>query len=298
MERTIVTGAGGFVGRALAAALPRGHEALSLGTPGWEARLRAAPFAGATIFHLAARVHDPRGRDEQAFHHDNVEKSRRLAEEAARRGARRLVFLSSIKVYGDESPGRPLRVDDVPAPRDAYARSKLAAEQALARVAAETGLAVTVVRSPLVYGAGAGGNLASLLRLADTPWPLPFAALAGRRSFVHVDDLARLLVACGEHDSAAGRTYIAAHPESITTPAVVALLRRALSRPARMFAVPPALFEAAAASLGQGARARRLSRSLEADPSAAEQALGWIARTGIAEATEEMARAWRAGASA
>jgi len=284
----LVTGAGGFVGRALARILP-GSAALSLGADDWEERLAAAPLEGAVVFHLAARVHAPADRDEAAFQHDNVEKTRRLAEEAARRGARRLVFLSSIKAQADESRERALRPEDPPAPTDAYGRSKLAAERSLA----SAHLPIVVVRAPLVLGAGAKGNLKSLLALADSAWPLPFAGITNRRSFVQVDDLARLLMACGEHPAAPGRTLIASHPDAMSTPQLVASLRRALGRPERLFAVPPKLLESAAAAIGQGERMRPLTRSLECDPGEAVSRLGWSPRVGLEEAAQEMARAWR-----
>lgn len=252
--------------------------------------MAAARFEGATVFHLAARAHGP--GDERAYQHDNVEKTHRLARAAASGGARRLVFLSSIKVNGEESPGRPFIVADPPAPRDAYGRSKCDAERALAEVAAERGLSFTVVRSPLVYGPAPSGNLAAVLRLADTPWPLPFASLDARRSFVHVDDLARLLVECGAQAAADGRTYFAAHPQGVSAAGLIAMLRGAFGRPARLFAVPPGLLEAMAAAAGQAGKVRRLTRALEAEPSAAERDLGWQARIGIGQAVEEMARTW------
>lgn len=291
MKGVLLTGAGGFVGRALARHLP-GHRALSLGVPDWEARLAAAPLEGAVIFHLAARVHAQPGSDEDAFQRDNAQKTRRLGEEAVRRGALRLVFLSSIKVHGDESRGRPLRPEDAPAPADAYGRSKLAAERALASVA---GLAVVIVRSPLVMGAGAKGNLESLVGLADSAWPLPFASIANRRSFVHVEDLAGLLLTAGEHGAAPGRTFIAAHAEAWSTPRLVGGLRRALGRPARLFAFPSPMLEALSALAGQGERMKRLTRSLECDATDAERVLGWSARTGLDATIEEIARAWREG---
>jgi nucleoside-diphosphate-sugar epimerase len=288
VAEALLTGAGGFIGRALARVLP-GSATLRLGVSDWEARLAAAPLAGAVIFHLAARVHAPDDRDEAAFHRDNTEKTRRLAEEAARRGARRLVFLSSIKAQAEESRARALRPEDPAEPADAYGRSKLAAERALATA----GLPVVVVRAPLVFGAGAKGNLRSLMALADSGWPLPFAGIDNRRSFVHVEDLARLLAACGEHAAAPGRTFIAAHPVPWSTPRLVSCLRRELGRPERLFALPPALLESAAALVGQGGRVRPLTRSLECDPGETERTLGWSARIGLEEATREMARTRR-----
>ena len=267
-------------------------DALRFGGDDWKARLDAAHLEGATVFHLAGLAHMPGGGD-AAFVAANVAKTEALAQAAAREGARRLVFVSSIKVYGEESD-RPFRVDDPPAPEDAYARSKVAAEQALARVAVEQGLETVVVRPPLVYGPGATGNLAALLRLADSPWPLPFASLDAPRSFVHVDDLARLLVACGEQPRARGRAYIAAHPDTVSAARLVTLLRHAMGRPRRLVSAPRALLEGAASVLGQGSSIRRLSRSLTGDPSAAQGELGWIARVSIEQAVEEMVREYRA----
>ena len=298
-DRVIVTGASGFVGRALGASLARPFERLALGAEDWRARLEAQDFRSAVVFHLAARVHRAGDADEAAYERDNVAKTRELALRAAASGARRLVFLSSVKVHGEETRGKPFRRDDAPDPRDAYARSKWAAEQALAAIAAPGPLEVVVVRSPLVYGGGAGGNLRALLRLADSPWPLPFAAIANRRSFVHVGDLARLLVACAATPAARGRTYLAANPRSTpSTPAIVASMRAALGRPARLVPVTPALLEAAAGIAGAGERMRRLTRSLEVDAAPAEAELGWRADVPFEPAVREMAAAYRAEAGA
>ena len=296
MRRALVTGATGFVGSALLKRLRGPTETLGLQAAGWEARIAACDFAQATVFHLAARVH--RGDDaEDPFVADNVEKTRALAQAAARGGAARLVFVSSVKVHGDESRGRALQPDDPLAPRDAYARSKRDAERALAEIAAAEGLDVCIVRPPLVYGAGAGGNLRALLRLADSPWPLPFAALDNRRSFVHVDDLARLLVACGEAAEARGATFLAAHRESVSTATLVSRLRHALGRPARLYPMPARVLEAAAAIAGRREQMTRLTRSLEVDPSLADSRLGWRAEVGHEAAVAELARAWRGGAA-
>lgn len=297
LHRVVVTGAAGFVGRALRSNLAASIEALSLGPPDWRRRLAAAGLEGATIFHLAARVHATDRGDEAAFLEDNEGKTRELAAAAAREGAKRIVFLSSIKIYGEESPGRPLREDDLPAPQDAYASSKLAAEQALTKISTDTGLAVAIVRAPLVYGPDARANLAALLRLADTPWPLPFGSLGALRSFVHVADLVRLLIACAERSEAVGKTYLAAHRQGVSTAAVVTLMRRALGRPARLLPLPAAVLEACSAAIGQRAKALRLTRELLADSSAAERELGWVATVPIEQAVEEMIRDYRSRAS-
>ena len=289
----VITGASGFVGRALVPQVSAPCTSLSFGAPDWERRLADVELGGATIFHLAARVHG-RSDDEGAFQADNVHKTHRLAQAAASAGARRLVFLSTIKVHGEESRGRPFQAGDPPAPEDAYARSKADAEQALHEVASQSKLELVVVRAPLVYGPCARANLAALLRLADSPWPLPFASLTAQRSFIQVDDLARLLIACGELPAASGKTYIAAHPTGVSAARVVSLMRVSLGRPERLFRMPASALEATGALVGQAASARRLTRPLLGDPSAANRELQWSAQVPIEHAVEEMVREYRA----
>lgn len=296
MDNVTITGASGLVGSALRASIGRDVAMLSLGSAQWRTNLEAASLEDATVYHLAARVHHVGRQEEADYHRDNAVKTRALAETAARKRARRLVFLSTIKVNGEETPGRAFARGDIPAPHDAYARSKLAAERALSEIAASSALEVVIVRSPLVLGAGARGNLDSVLRLAASPLPLPFAALDNRRSFVHVDDLARLLLACGAHPAALGKTYFAAHHDPFSTRRLFATLRRELGRRERLFAIAPRALERLAALAGQGERVRRLTRSLEVDASAAQHELGWIAQVSFEQAAREMAQAFLAGA--
>jgi UDP-glucose 4-epimerase len=289
LERALVSGAGGFVGSALLAHLEVTQGRLRMGAADWMEQLEATDFRDATVFHLAARVHAD-DDDDPAFLHDNVEKTHALARAARRGGARRFIFLSSVKVNGEESRARPFTRADTPRPLDAYARSKAKAEEALATV---TGLDTAIVRSPLVYGAGVKGNLLSLLHLADSPWPLPFAALANRRSFIHVDDLARLLIDCATRPEAVGRMYFASHARAVSTRELVAGMRASLARPARLFRASPTVLEAGAALAGQRERMRRLTRSLEVDSSDATRELGWSAQIGLETALDDMVSAYR-----
>jgi nucleoside-diphosphate-sugar epimerase len=291
----VITGAGGFVGRALLRELPQ-SSALALGTDGWGERITQADLAGATVFHLAARVHASGSEDE--FERDNVDKTLALAQAAARAGARRFIYLSSVKVHGEETRDRVLRPGDLAAPEDAYARSKWAAECALRAVAARTSLAVVIVRAPLVVGAGARANLRALMNLADGPWPLPFAAVRNRRTLVQVDDLARLLARCATAGGIEGRVFFAGDPRSVSTPTLLATLRAAWRRPARLFAVPPHILEAGARLVGQEGRMRRLTRSLELDVSDTSRDLGWHPAQAIDDAIADMARAFRQEAHA
>ena len=288
IDRAIVTGASGFVGSRVASMLGAAAIPMSLAADAWRESIAACDFRGATVVHLAGRVPGS-AAGEAEFVHDNAEKTRVLAQHAASGGARRLVFLSTVKVNGEETHGRPLRAEDAPAPGDAYARSKWAAEQALAGVVAATGLDVAILRAPLVYGRNARGSLHALARLADSPLPLPFASLDNRRSFIHVDDLAHALVAAAASAAARGATLLVAHREAISTARLVATLRSRLSRAARLLPVSPAVLEGAAAMIGASARMRSLTRSLEVDAEPAEALLGWRAEIGADDAIADLA---------
>lgn len=291
VERAIVTGASGFVGARLVAQLGA-SRGLALSSERWAESIDAQDFRDATVFHLAARV-PARNVSEAQFRHDNVEKTRKLAESAARGGARRLVFLSTIKVNGEESTGRAFRFDDPANPRGPYARSKWEAEEALREIAARSRVEVTVIRAPLVYGRGARGSLRALAQLCDSALPLPFAALDNRRSFIHVDDLARVLASAAISAQAKGQTLLVAHRDSISTAHLAAALRARLGRPRRLFAMSPAILEAAAAVAGASDRMHSLTRSLELDPARAETLLEWRAAVAPDEAIADLADAAR-----
>lgn len=288
----VVTGSRGFVGSVLMAHLP-GARTMSLAGEDWRAQLDHADLRGATVFHLGARVHQPRSSEDSGHEEDNAHKTEALALAAARGGAAAFVFVSSVKVNGEETVSAPFRADDKPHPEDGYGRSKWAAEQALARVAAQSGLPVTVVRPPLVYGRGARANLLALMRLCDSPWPLPFASIANRRSFIEVNDLARLLLAAPHARRGELATYMAAHPEPFSTEQLVRAVREALGRLPRLFACPAALIEAGATLVGRRTAARRLTRSLEVDARATESAIAWQAQIPFEQAVADMVHGYR-----
>ena len=292
-QRVVLTGSGGFVGSVIANRFPDPVR-LHLARPGWREAIAAIDFREATVIHLAARVHDRRASAED-FDRDNVEKTAVLAEAAAEGGATRFVFAGTVKVHGEETRGAPFRPDSPPAPEDDYARSKWRAEDRLDEISSRTGLHVVVVRMPLVYGPGVGGNFASLLKLADSGAWLPLAAIRNRRSLVHVADLAEALLLAATHPQAPGRDYIAAHPEGVSTPGLVTAIRASLGRPARLFPVPAAVLELAAASAGMRAKVLRLTRSLEVDPANLVSELGWTPRLDLARGLVDTVAHWREG---
>jgi len=290
--RAIVTGATGFVGRHLVARMREPVAQLSLGAGDWRARIAATEWRDACAYHLAARVHEAHA-DEADFEHDNVGKTAALAEAAARGGARRFVFLSTIKVNGEETRGRPFQPSDAPSPEDAYARSKWKAEQALAEISRASGMPIVIVRSPLVIGPGARANLSALLRVAASRMPLPFASLQNRRTFVGVHDLATMLEACGNAPRAAGKTFLVGHPEPMSTPQLLGAIRAAWNRAPGLFAVSVGVLEAAAALVLAREKMCRLTRSLEIDVSDAMRDLAWSPSQPLQVAIAEMALVFR-----
>jgi len=290
----LVTGADGFVGAALCrhlaaegstviAATRRGganseHETRALGDLG-NAEVSDSLFRGVdTAIHLAARVHVMRERRADSlaeFRRVNVEGTRRLVYAAAAAGVRRFVYLSSIKVNGECSPGRPFTEDDPPSPGDAYGISKYQAEEVLAAAAAKTGIETVVIRAPLVYGPGARANFGALLRLCDTALPLPFGAVRNARSLIYLGNLVGALHRAASAPAAAGKTYMVRDPEDLSTPELIARIRRGLGRPARLVPFPPALLRAGALLAGQGAAADRLLGTLVLDDSRIRRDLAW-----------------------
>jgi UDP-glucose 4-epimerase len=244
------------------------------------------------VVHLAALVPPSEGNGSRAlaiYRKVNADASEQLARSAAAHGVQRLVFLSSIKVNGEETTTKAFTSADRPAPADPYAVSKFEAEQALKRVAHETGLELVIVRPPLVYGPGVKGNLTKLLNLVSRGVPLPIAGIRNRRSMIGRANLCELLELCLEHPLASGQVLVAADDEALSTPELVRCLASALRRPARLLWVPEHLLTLVAGVSGRSAQAARLCRSLLIDVSATRALLGWSPSRSVESGLQEVA---------
>ncbi|MDX7949912.1 NAD-dependent epimerase/dehydratase family protein [Lichenihabitans sp. Uapishka_5] len=304
----VVTGATGFVGQALCAALveagiafrPVGRQAtpdrIGVGEIGPDTDWRHAVAGTTAVVHLAARVHHMRedARDaDAAYRRVNLEGTLALARQAHEAGVSRFVFVSSIKVNGERTvAGQRFRADDAPHPLDAYGRSKQAAEDGLLAFGARTGMEVVIVRPPLVYGPGVGANFRALVTLARRGLPLPFGLIRNKRSLIAVENLVDLLMHCITHPRASGRVWLCSDGEDISTPDLLRAICRASDVPARLFPLPPSLLQAAASLAGRGAAAHRLTESLQVDMRDTGDTLDWRPPLTMAEA---LARAARAG---
>jgi UDP-glucose 4-epimerase len=228
-----------------------------------------------TVIHLAARVHmmhDASADPLAEFRKVNAEGTLNLARQAADAGVRRFIFLSSVKVNGERGF---FRESDVENPQDAYAVSKYEAEQGLRRIAAETGMAVTIIRPPLVYGPGVKANFQALVRAVRRGIPLPLASIDNRRSLVAIDNLVDLIVTCIDSPAAANETFLVSDGEDLSTPQLVRRIAAALDRPPRLVPMPPVVLAAVARVLGRGEAADRLISSLQVDIAKARELLGW-----------------------
>lgn len=269
-----MTGASGFVGSSLCAALSeKGHQVsrLSLKRSGTHVELGGA----AVVVHLAAVVHK-RAATSARFKRVNVELTHSVGRAAVAIGAR-MVFVSSVKVHGDESQ-QPLRGSSPLAPADHYALSKVEAEAALRSI---TGLQLVVLRPPLVYGPNVRANFLMLLNAIAWRLPLPLARVRNRRSFVYVGNLADAIMRCMHHPRAVGGTYLVSDGAALSTPALCSAIGAALDRPARFFAFPPALLP------------RALAGSLEIDDSDLRTQLDWRAPFSLEEGLRATAHWYR-----
>lgn len=303
-SKVLVTGASGFVGSQLVAHLRANSRHLvraavrrasqdvnidcfAVGAIDSQTDWSEALTGQDVVIHAAARVsvmQDEASDPLSAFREVNAAGTENLARQAAQRGVRRFIFLSSIKVNGEHtSPGVPFSADDRPAPEDAYGISKREAEDALKQVSKETGMEIVIVRPPLVYGPGVKGNFASMVKLVDKGWPLPLGATKNRRSFVALDNLIDLIVTCVDHPAAANQSFLVSDGEDLSTSELFRQVAEALNKPARLVPVPVVLLEVGARLLGKKAIAQRLLGSLEIDLSKTITVLDWKPPISVSE---------------
>jgi nucleoside-diphosphate-sugar epimerase len=297
VKSVLVTGADGFVGRAACAEFEKRDWRVTRGSRANGSLERGWPMQGIdVVVHLAGIAHELSARNaEELYLEMNCNATERLARTAAAAGVRRFVFMSSIKVNGEATPdGRPFRASDAPAPQDRYARSKWCAEQALASVAAGTGLETVVLRPPLVYGPGVRANFLRLLHLVARGWPLPLGAITNRRSLVYVGNLADVIVLAASSPRAAGRTLLVSDGADLSTPQLVREIARALGVSPRLVPVPVGVLRWAAALTGKRGEIQKLVESLTVDISETREALGWEPPRTPAEGLASTAQWWRA----
>ncbi len=305
-RHVLVSGADGFVGQALC---------LALSSESWNVRraVRRDPMTSDVlisnmgpesdwnrhvegiecIIHLAAGTHilyDKLDDPLRAYRDTNVAGTVNLAKTAAEHGVRRFIFLSSVKVNGELTRKHPFTEKDPSQPRDAYSISKHEAEQALIQIAKETGLAVTILRPPLVYGPGVKANFLRLMHLVARRRPLPLASIENRRSLIYLGNLVDAIITCMEHPAASGKTYLVSDNEAVSTPELIRQIGGALDRKPWLLPVPTPLLKLGATLLGRKAEWERLSSSLQIDSSRIRSELNWQPPFTMAQGLTETAQ--------
>ena len=296
-QQILLTGASGFVGQAIARAClsqgialicpgrrPLGWQAADMHNPivsditadtDWSAHLQGVDI----VIHSAARVHvmqetasDPLAQ----FRALNVDASLQLARQAAAAGVKQFIYLSSVKVNGEATlPGHPYTADDQPMPQDAYGISKMEAEQALLQLAQTTGMAVAIIRPPLVYGPGVKANFLNMLRMVRRGLPLPLGSIHNQRSFVYLDNLVDLILHCRLNEAARNQIFLVSDGRDLSTTELLRLCAQALQVKSRLLPFPAGLLTLAASILGKRNVADRLCQSLQVDISKTRKLLTW-----------------------
>lgn len=316
LSSVLITGANGLVGRTVCRTLTdHGHEVTALvrrtdgvldGLRVWQHgasnfdQLSAAwprDLAPDCVVHLAARVHvmrDDSPDPDAAFYATNVEGTLRVARAAHSHGARRFVFVSSIKAVAECDEGVPIAESARASPSDPYGRSKLAAEEALWRLSEETGLEVVVVRPPLVYGPGVGANFQQMMNAVWRGIPLPLGRIEAQRSLVYGGNLAHAIMQCATDARAANACFHVSDGQDLSVAQLLDSLGRHLGKPARLIPVPPGLLRFAGAITGRTAQMERLTTSLRVDSSLIRARLDWHPPFSVDDGLEATARWYRA----
>ena len=251
------------------------------------------------VIHCAGKAHEMnKDKDLNYYQSINTNGTIRLAEYSAKAGVKRLIFLSSIKVYGESSnkfdsdkkvtQNKIFKHDDLPDPKDFYALSKLKAEKALWEISNKTDLEVVVLRLPLVYGQGVKGNLMRLIKLIKYGIPLPFSLIRNQRSLIGIDNLVDVLVSCVEHLDAKGKTFLASDSEDLSTPDLIKLIASSMGKKANLFPFPISILKFLGSIFGRREEINRLVGSLRTDNSYTKKILNWTPPISVEEGIRRM----------
>ena len=310
MSKILITGGTGFVGKALCENLqsknylvhitsrtnifPLSKRVISFNTgeinhkTKWNNSLKEVDC----IIHCAARTHIMTELDKnslESYRKVNVEGTINLAKQAAANGVRRILFLSSVKVNGENTIGfSSFKNNDTPKPVDAYGISKWEAEKGLLEVSRRTGIEIVIIRSPLVYGYGAKGNLKRLIKLINYDIPLPFSLIKNQRSMISIDNLVDILVNCINNQNATGKTFLVSDDKDVTTPELIYYIASAMGKKAHLFPTPISLLKFVGAITGKKKEIDRLTGSLKLDINYTKKTLNWKPPVNVFEGIKRM----------
>ena len=300
----LVTGASGFLGSRLCSVLQRDQHitltacvrkgssaavgrAVEISSIDSATDWKRALEGQEVVIHTAARAHimkDEVADSLEEYKKVNVDGTLNLARQAFSAGVERFIFISSIKVNGEQTPlSQSFTAEDTPSPEDAYGISKWEAEQGLRQLATEIGMDVVIIRPPLVYGPGVKGNFASMAKLVAGGLPLPLGAVKNQRSLVSLDNLVDLIITCIHHPAAANQVFLAGDGRDLSTTELLQGVAKAMSVPSRLLPVPTPLLTLLATLVGKKKIADRLFGSLQVDITKTRDLLGWTPPVSVEE---------------
>tara|TARA_B100001093_G_scaffold132296_1_gene124838 strand:- start:1264 stop:2244 length:981 start_codon:yes stop_codon:yes gene_type:complete len=322
MKKILVTGASGFIGsfvcknllksgRSVCASvrtndlipLKTNIKYFSVGEINNHTNWKEALIDTSCVIHCAgvAHVMNKSNTDEiKNFHLVNVDGVKQLAEQAAKAGVKKLIFLSTIKVNGENTFKNYNNVhfnkknkykftpSDKPNPKDVYAVSKLKAENVLWEISSRTNLEIVVIRLPLVYGRSVKGNLARLIKLVKSGLFLPLSLIQNQRSMIGIDNLVDLLIRCIDHPEATGKTFLASDGEDLSTPELIKLIASSMGRKAKLFPLPIFMLKFLGSVVGKSEEINRLVGSLRIDNSYTKKILDWTPPLNVEEGIRRM----------
>ncbi len=310
MNKICVTGADGFIGNALCKYLTdsnksvRGFvrslkpfinddkiEYLKIGDLGSKINLKKHFIGYDCIVHCAGKAHSMNEiNDQDAYYSVNSLGTKQLAEQAAEAGIKRLVFLSSIKVNGENTNNKAFTNNDIPNPQDAYSISKFEAEKFLWEISNSSNLEVVVIRLPLVYGYGAKGNMKQLMNLINLGIPLPLSLIKNQRSLIGIDNLVDVIGRCINQVDAAGQVFFVSDDKDLSTPELIKLMAEAMGRSARLFPFPVSILKYFGFIFGKQNQISRLLGSLQVDIQKTKEILNWKPPLSIEKCIKRMIR--------
>jgi nucleoside-diphosphate-sugar epimerase len=296
MKKILVTGANGFVGQNIhknliklnyfvrgtvrnldTALINCNAKYISVGNIDAETKWYNALQGVDCIIHCAGlTLKDTKKKFLDFYSLVNRDGTKQLAEQAVKAGVKRLIFLSTAGVNGEQTVGSLIfKHSDISQPENLYTISKWEAEEALLKISKQTGLEVVIIRPPLVYGEGVKGNFFRLLDIVYKQIPLPFASVNNLKSMVAVDNLVDLIICCIDHPKASGKTFLVSDGEDISTPDLIRKLSKCMNKSPRLFSVPESIIQFIGSLVGKSYDVKKLIMSFRVDNSYIREILGW-----------------------
>lgn len=275
----LLTGASGFVGSALYKYLNNsGHHVHIIDREKLDSELSFQNTKFDVLIHLAARAHVMHENMDDvynAYANVNVVYTRKTAALAKRLNIKRFIFLSSVKVNGEQTAKFPFRETDTPKPEDNYGLTKYEAEQLLKDTFDQTTTELVIIRPPLIYGHGVKANFNNLIKLSKVKTPLPFGSIHNKRSMVYIGNLIDFIGTCSTHPNAANETFLISDDNDISTTVLIRTIRKSLDMPAWLIPIPKRVIIYLLRSIGKKSLAVRICGNLQVDISKAKQLLNW-----------------------